>query len=186
MPDPNLRVLHELPHALLRGYTNELAFDQKPNPDGDGPTFDDPVKLRFGAFRPVDGRPGFYVAAISMDVLAGDDRDPTRLEKGFLALKMDPEPCLEVYMQKRADTVEDRDMVCVMRISASGLELDPKHTGGISLRGVRVEGRVDRMTSGDGRFVTVQQGDGNFVTYDTTRGPVGTAAAAVWASGVTV
>ena len=45
--------------------------------------------------------------------------------------------------------------------------------------------RTDRMTSADGRFVTVQQGDGNFVTYDTAKGPVGDATAAVWASGVT-
>ena len=46
-----------------------------------------------------------------------------------------------------------------------------------------VAGQPDRMTSRNGRFVTVQQDDGNFVTYDTTRGEVGTPAAAVYASG---
>ena len=52
--DPYFRCLVELAHAWMNGYANEFSFDQKADSDG-VPTFDDPIKVRFGAWRPIDG-----------------------------------------------------------------------------------------------------------------------------------
>lgn len=169
MSDPHMRLLEQLPHGTLRGYLNEIAFDQKDR------TFDDPVKLRFGAFAPVDGRPNFYIAAISLDVLEGDADNPTRREKGFIALRLDPDPTIEVYLQRTAQTTEDADMRCVLRLSSAGLESRvPLLTPAVQM--------TDRMQSADGRFVTIMQADGNFVTYDLSLGPLGAPEAAIWSA----
>lgn len=162
MPDPNLHVLHELYHAFLRGYTNELAFDQKG--EQGHPTFDDPVKLRFGAWRPADGRPSYYIAAISMDVLEGDGIEPTRKEKGFIALKLDPDPMIEIFLQRRADTTEDRDMIRVFSISEDFAQFHVPVQGLIA-----VAPHTTRFYSDDGRYCFNVQGDegGKIVQYDT-------------------
>lgn len=174
--DPYHHIIDKLAHATLHAYTNEIALDQLEDGNTGHPDFDDPVKFRFGAFRPWDNRPSYYIAAISMDVLGHSATDntpdqPFRIEIGFIALKLDPDPCIEIYLQTQAAYASDADMKCVLRISAKGLELDPKHAGGMSARGFGASGTPDKMVSPDGRFVTQQQNDGNFVTYDTSVTP---------------
>lgn len=155
----------DLPHAVLGAVSpNEIGFDVTANPDGT-PTWDDPTKLRFGAYRPADGRPGFYLGVIGMDVLtAQGSQAPHRNERGFIAFKIDnndgqpPRPCLEVYLQRTADSDADVDMLCVLRISASGIELDPKGAGGIGIN-APVTAKVSRFYSDDSRYVFNVQGD---------------------------
>src|SRR5687767_4146293 len=139
--DPYYALIEDAAHAWFSKYTNEFAFDQKADQAG-VPTMADPIKLRFGAWVPaegteqvigrglrhrvtlVNGSPSFYVAAISFDVLVTDS-GPTikRYEKGFLCLKLDPYPVLELYMQRTEHTTEDADMELVFRMSAAhGLE----------------------------------------------------------------
>ena len=165
-------IIAELPEAVLRGYTNELALDQigvnqQPG-DPTTPRWDDPVKIRLGGYTPAD-RNSFYCGAVGFDVLDGDKDDPRRLEKGFLAFKMDPEPCIEIYLQRTAETTEDADMLCILRITSAGLELDPKHAGGMGLKGF---GPVSdtclpfaSMVSPVGNTRLELQDDGNFVRY---------------------
>ena len=160
MADPNLRLIADLYHAILRGYTNEVALDQK-SVDGH-PTFDDPLKLRFGAWPPADGRSGFYLGAIGADLLSGDPTNPTRHEKGFLALKLDPVPTIEIFLQRRADTTEDRDMIRVVTITASGVEWH------VPVKGFSAPTGQAFLSSPNGKFVTHQQDDGNLVTYEVT------------------
>lgn len=171
--DGHLRIIADLYHALVRGYTNEVSIDQKEAPDGSS-TFDDPVKLRFGAYRPADGRRSFYLGAISMDVLEADGPEPRRREKGFIALKLDPDPVIELFLQKRADTTEDRDMVRVLSISENYCEFY------VPVRGLPTvaPSRVTRFYSDDGRYCFNVQGDlgGHIVQYDTN----GTADEAQW------
>ena len=177
----------DLPHATFGEVSpNELGFDQKANPDGT-PTWDDPTKLRFGAYQPADGRGHFYLGVLGMDVLtAQGSGQPHRAEKGFLALKLDnadglpARPCLEFYLQRTADSDADADMVCVLRISAGGIELDPKGAGGMTIN-VPVTTRLPSMfQSDDGRYRYNVQGDptpeypfGRIVQYEAaTMAPV--------------
>ena len=182
--DPNRTVLHDLYHAVIRGYTNEESIDQKSEEGDNGgdqvTRFDDPIKRRIGAWPPPDGRKNFYLGAYAFDLLSGDPNDPTRYEKIFIAGKLDVVdgevvPVLEVYMQDNATTITDATMRVRFRISPKRIESmvpfrDPAN------------GPTDRMTSTDGRFVTISQTDGHMVQYDTRLGSVGTPAAAVWSS----
>ena len=166
--DGHLKVIADLYHALVRGYTNEVSIDQKEAPGGSA-TFDDPVKLRFGAYRPADGRRSFYLGAISMDVLEADGPEPRRREKGFIALKLDPDPVIEVFLQKRADTTEDRDMVLVFSVSEDYCEFH------VPVRGLptTAPSRVTRVYTDDGRYCYNFQGPssgqplGAGIKYDT-------------------
>ena len=172
-------LLLDLPDATVHGYKNEVAFDQKGVIQEPGapttPTWNDPIKVRFGGWKPAESN-NHYCGAIGFDVLEGDptyprDDNPRRLEKGFIALKMDPDPVIEFYLQRRADTTEDKDMLCVLAISAKGLELDPKHAGGIGLKGFGPVADIARpsdpfhMVSPDGNTQLELQNDGNFVRY---------------------
>jgi len=159
----------DLPHAVLHEVSpNEIGFDQELNPDGTS-SWDDPVKLRFGAAPPSDGRKHFYLGCIGADLL----KNGSRGEKIFIAFKMDnndglpPLPCIEIYAQRNEHTDSDADMLCILRISSKGLELDPKGVGGMGITGVNSSPKdVNRMWSPDGLKFTQQQNDGNFVTYE--------------------
>jgi hypothetical protein len=145
-----MSTIADLPEAVLDGHRNEVSLDQKADSSG-GPSFDDPVKFRMGA-RPVN-RPGYYLGAISGDLLSGG----RRLEKVFIAFKVDPEPCVEIYCQQDANSTEDSTMVKVARFSARGNEL-----GGA--------GGNHHLQSPNGRYHAVLQDDGNFVVYDSQPG----------------
>lgn len=113
--DPYYVLIYDLAHAWLNGYTNELALDQKADEHG-VPTMDDPVKLRFGVWKPADGRPGYYISTISFDVLSVEDGAIRRLEIGFLGFKLDPYPCLECYLLSDA-TGDDEHQELLFRWS---------------------------------------------------------------------
>jgi hypothetical protein len=139
--DPYFALIVEAAHAWFSRYTNEFAFDQKADEQGMA-TMWDPIKLRFGAWAPPEGteqviggrlrhrvtlqngHPCFYVAAIGFDVLVTDSGPVIkRYEKGFWCLKMDPEPVIELYLQRTPETTEDADMELVLRFSAAkGME----------------------------------------------------------------
>ena len=162
MPDQHQEIA-DLPHARLVKYANEIALDQKCDPDG-RPTWDDPTKLRFGAYDP--GRPNFYLFALSGDVLQKDNPDaPRRLEKAFLGVKLDPDPTVEIYLQARADTTEDATMRRVFRLTPTGLEL------GVPILGTTApaSGTASRFYSDDRRYCFNVQGDegGKIVQYAT-------------------
>ena len=159
----------DLPHAQLTVVSpNELGFDPKVNADGT-PTWDDPTKLRWGAFRPADGRDHFYLGVIGMDVLTRQSNGSvSRSERGFIAMKLDNNdgepamPCIEIHMQRTPTSDSDEDMLCVLRISAKGIELDPKGKGGIGINApvTQAPPRVTRFYSDDGQFCFNVQGDG--------------------------
>lgn len=166
--DPYHHVIDSLAHAVLNGYTNEVTLEQKEDPLNHGhEDFDDPIKFRFGAWRPADGRPGYYIGAISMDVLEHNSEhpeQPKRIEVGFIALKVDPEPCIEFYLQSQTNIASDPDMKCVLRINQKGLELDPKHAGGITAKGFGAGpsgGQVTRFYTDGGKFMINWQDDTN-------------------------
>ena len=126
--------LVELVGAIFRGYHNELALDEKRG-------LNDPVKFRFGGW---DDPGSEYIATLSFDVLEGNDDVPTRREKGFIGLLLDPDPCIDLFLQRTKETTEDRDMVRIARFSASGVEFFVPVAG---LGG-----------GSDGRFYTTHQG----------------------------
>lgn len=156
----------DLPHAVLHEVSpNEIGFDQKANPDGT-PTWDDPTKIRYGAYRPADGRQHFYLGVIGMDVLTKQGAQTHRNERGFVAFKLDNAdgqpalPCIEIYMQRTADSDADEDMLCICRISSKGIELDPKGAGGMAINVpvTTAPSRVSRFYSDDGAFCFNVQG----------------------------
>lgn len=170
----------DLPQARLHEVSpNELGFDQKLGPDGTS-QWDDPVKFRFGAARPADGRTHQYLGCISMDLLSNG----SRREKGFIAFKLDNNdgepaiPCIEIYMGRDLHADSDADMLCVCRISSKGIELDPKGAGGMAITGVAASaGRVSRFYTDDGRYCYNFQGpasgqpQGSGIKYDTHDSP---------------
>lgn len=158
--------VHEIEHAIIRRVSpNEYGMDQKSDGQGNA-TWDDPVKLRFGAWKRPDNH---YMFAISGDVLTGPDDNPRRAEKLFIGVKLDPNPCLEIYAQRTRDTEEDADMLCVLRIGSEGIELDPKHAGGMVAKGFGNTGnngaQGGRFYHEGGKFCTIFQNDGHIVEY---------------------
>lgn len=169
----------ELPHAVLHEVAvNEIAFDQKHNPDGT-PTLDDPIKLRFGAFRPPDGRGKFYIGCIGFDVLRWKDGQVHRTEVGFIKLAIDetrdgdgkPMPMIEFFLTKGIDDSTDaaNDRVSTFSRSACIARVPLFPDAGINAPVTAAPQSF--MSSPDGRYQTHMQGDGNFVTYDTAVTP---------------
>lgn len=157
--DPHWQLVHDGAHVAISLYTNETATDGKC--DGDGcASMDDPVARRMGQFPPRDGRDAYYIGKDSYDILRLDGNRLVRNEKIFWAYKLDPHPTVELYLQRRADTTEDRDMVRVLSATASGVQfhVPVQGAGGGA-------GPVQRMWSSDGTYFTQQQDDGNFVSY---------------------
>ena len=181
-------LISEWAHAILRWVSpNEVGLDQKFDVAAGEPTWDDPVKLRLGAFRPY-GREHFYFGAIGMDLLSpptpGNPRPHE--EKGFIAFKVDSNdgeearPCVEFHLQRTAHTHDDEDMLCVARISSKGIELDPKSQGGMGVfyqgrqLGGAASGHVSQFYTDDGKYKYTLQSDpvpglpfGRIVVYET-------------------
>ena len=74
----------------------------------------------------------------------------------MLAVKLDPDPTLEIYTQDTAGSTEDATMRARVRIGRNGIE------------GGGGGGRV--LNSPNGRFHAVMQDDGNLVVYDSQPG----------------
>lgn len=132
----------DLPGAVLDGHRNEVSLDEKVGEN-------DAVKFRVGGRLTGSG----YLGAISGDFLNGSRRE----EKAFIAFKVDPEPCVEIWVQERADTYEDATMRRVARFSQQGNELGGGAGG-------------SHLHSPNGRYHAVLQDDGNFVVYDSQPG----------------
>lgn len=175
-------LISEWYHAILQWVSpNEAGLDQKFGPETGEPTWDDPVKIRFGAYRPF-GRRKFYFGTISMDLLFPPQPGNARphQEKGFLAFKMDSNdddpvarPCIEAHLQRDEHTHEDDDMLCAVRISSKGLEIDPKQKGGM---GIFVGGQplgganprriyFEALPNGVVPFVEIRQRDGHVTLH---------------------
>ncbi len=160
----------DLPHADLHEVSpNEIGFDQKSDAAG-MPTWDDPTKLRFGAFRRSWERVHQYLGVIGLDLLRRrSDGSVARDEKGFIAFKLDSNdgqpalPCVEFHLQRTAESSDDEDMLCVLRISAKGIELDPKGRGGMTISGCACGGggggRVTRYYTDGPPFLVNMQDD---------------------------
>ena len=146
--------LHQLADAVFRAYLGELALDERRGRN-------DPVKLRFGGW---DDPGSEYVATLSFDVLEGDEDVPVRREQGYIGFLLDPDPCIDLFLQQRAGESEDRTMVRVARFSAARIELLVPVAGFAAASG----GITDTMWAPDGSAFTQQQSDGNFVTYKAT------------------
>lgn len=147
----DMRVLAEMAGAWLRTHWNEVSIDEKSSAH-------DPVKLRLGGWVP-EGANG-YLGAISFDLLAGDSDNPLRYEKVMLAFKLDPDPTLDVYMMRRRDNTEDRDMLRVLRLTPQELEM------GVPIRGMATGGPQSGVQSPNGRYRFQIQDDANVVIVD--------------------
>ena len=134
--------IHDLPGAVFDAHRNELSLDEKVGED-------DSVKFRLGGRLTGSG----YLGALSGDFLNGSRRE----EKAFIAFKVDPEPCVEIWVQESASAYEDDTMRRVARFSQRGNELGVG--AGQPLR--------NELVSPAGRYRAVMQEDGNFVVYDT-------------------
>lgn len=110
------------PGAQLKGTKggngNELQFDQKKAAEPDA------LKLRFGVW---DAR---NIAAICLDMLSGDDANPTRYEKVQLQLKIDDNfplaqqaGAVEILTQE-PDSVEDSGMKHRLSVGAKRIEVN--------------------------------------------------------------
>ena len=139
--------IHTLPGAVLLAHRNEVSLDEKVGEN-------DAVKFRLGGRLTGSG----YLGAISGDYL---DPNGVRREKAFLAFKVDPDPCVEIWCQRSADTHEDADMIRVARFSVAGNELGGG--GGSTSPG-------SSLHSPNGRYHAVLQDDGNLVVYDSSPG----------------
>ena len=168
MPDTRTTIA-QIAHAIFGGYFNEFVIDQKCDPVTGLPTWDDPLKLRFGAFDP--GHPD-YLGVIGFDRLVKDDTPdtPRRLEKGFIGFKLDPDPTIEIYLQERKDTTEDGTMRRVLRLTPTALELGVPITGAT----VPTGGTSSFLRSPNGRYELELQDDGNVVIYDEANGHIPT------------
>lgn len=147
------KIIADLDAAVLRGYWNEMAIDEKYGAN-------DPVKFRLGAWE--SAQTG-YLGAIGCDRLEGDHNNPVRREKCLIAFKMDPIPTVEVYTQRTATSTEDRDMVRILRMNAQEIEF------GAPLKGVSIAGSnapAAFIRSTDGRYQLQVQDDGNLVLYN--------------------
>ena len=177
-------------HAILEWVSpNESGLNQLCDEHGK-PTWDDPVKLRMGAYRPRDGRKHFYLGIWGGDILTKQGSgSPHRDERAFVAIKHDNNdgqqavPCFEFYAQRTAESTSDADMLCLARLSSKGLELDPKHQAPnmqITVRGVPVGSgggsggvRVTRFYTDGGKFLINWQddtGEPSGIVYETATG----------------
>ena len=157
--------LHTLEHALVKAFANEFAIDQKGTGNPPQPTWNDPVKLRFGAFAPTN-----YYGAISGDRLLNDATNPTRHEKILIALKEDAEfsgearrPMIQFQVQRAADTYEDADMRKVLTLTGDYALFHrpiyaPNLNGGESGPPAYLQAGAYQLH--------LQAGDGNFVLYE--------------------
>ena len=124
--DPDFTVLFNLAEAWLAAYKQELALDQRAGPDG-VPAYDDPVKIRWGVWLPVDGRNRYFIAVLSFDTLSVDDGFIRRWERAYMGVMMDPEPCFVWATEQTAtsqDSAELGTMKVRMRLSSEGLEIN--------------------------------------------------------------
>jgi hypothetical protein len=151
--DVSPTTLADLPAAIFRAYWNELSLDERQGAN-------DPVKIRFGAWR---GPGTHYLGALTADVLEGDPDDPHRLEKIIFAMKIEPQPTVEIFCQRTADTTQDEDMRRVAAFSASGVEFFVP-VGGLPGSS---PGGSSRFFSPNGRWCWNYQDDGHVVQYDT-------------------
>lgn len=160
---------------------NELAFDQKDDGQGHA-AWDDPIKLRFGAFDQADGK--FYIAAISLDVLSRrSDGSIHRREVGMIKLAVDemvdrdgdPVPMIAVFLAPHKDRTDDKDMdPPILLMSRKGLIVNVPMLGSSTSA---ISGRSSFM-SDNGRYLYNVQGDptpeyphGRIVQYDVTHSP---------------
>lgn len=163
--------IHDIGGAVIRAYTNangnEIAFDPKKG------TPPDPRKIRFGIW---DGEKA-YACCFSLDLLTGDNEDPHRNERAFIALGIDDsskakpnDPVLLLEMAGAVDgSGEDYDMKTVIRISRSeGIELSlPLKTSG-GVVGQANSNTVFRLMSHAKNWVVnVQDDRPDPVVYDT-------------------
>ena len=160
-------VLHTLEHALVVAFANEWALVQKGTSEAGQPatpTWNDPVKLRLGAFAPTN-----YYGAISGDRLVGDKDWPRRYEKTLIAFKEDAEfsgearrPMIQLQIQRGADTFEDKDMVKALSLTAGyALFHVPLYAPNIGAGA----GPPSHLTAG-AYEMHLQATDGNFVVYE--------------------
>ena len=161
-------ILHTLEHALVTAFANEWALVQKGTAEPGQPatpTWNDPVKLRLGAFAPTN-----YYGAISGDRLFGDKDWPRRHEKTLIALKEDAEfsgearrPMIQLQIQRGADTFEDKDMVKALSLTAGyALFYVPVYGPNLGAAGA---GTPSHLTAG-AYEMHLQATDGNFVVYE--------------------
>lgn len=161
-------VLHTLEHALVVAFANEVGFVQKGTAEQGQPampTWDDPVKLRFGAFAPTN-----YYGAISGDRLFGDKDWPSRHEKTLIAFKLDAEfagearrPMVQFQIQQAADTFADADMKKTLSMTAGyALFHVPIYAPNLSGGSVPVPGSL----AAGAYQLHVQGSDGNVVVYE--------------------
>ena len=152
-------VVIDMPAAQLLKHWNELTLAEKQSAH-------DPTKLRIVGWVP-DSMNG-YMGAFSANVAAGSDDNLIQYEKILIGFKIDPDPCIDIYMQRTRHTTEDRDMVHVMRLSVAGLELKvPLVTGTTG------SSRVTRFYTDGGKFMINWQDDTGQpvgVVYSTNNG----------------
>ena len=154
----------DLPHAVLREVSvNEIALDQKENPDAPGtPSLDDPVKFRLGAYPPA-GRRKFYLGTISFDVLRSGGH---RTEVGFLKFAVDefveadgdPVPMVELFLTRTTDNSTDAGIDRVLTISRKGCRLTVPLSAP-SFSAPIISAPPSRFRSDNSRYVYNVQGD---------------------------
>ncbi len=152
------KLIVDMPGARLLSHWNEISLAEKASAH-------DPVKFRVVGWIP-SGQNG-YMGAFSANVAEGSDDNLVQREKILVAFKIDPDPCLEIYLQKRADTTEDRDMLRVIRLTPHELEL------GVPIKGSVTGGKVTRFYTDGGKFVINWQDDTGRpvgVVYSTNNG----------------
>lgn len=148
------QILHQLPAASVKGYTNEIALDQDRS-------FEDPVKNRCGAWQEFAAGREYYLCARSGDILAGDPNRPTRYEKVLEAIKVDRfgAGMWELFLQDRG-TTDDAGMRRKITVTQDAIEFH------VPVRGlVAAPPNINVLTGGGGRFQFIMQDDGNVVLY---------------------
>ena len=158
-------LLHKDDRGILRISGNETILE-------DVTSSGDPVAYRLRSKNETVGK-------ISVDVPVGSGWK----EVGYVGFKRDErgrtdpahEGALEVEFWSHipGQAYEDPNYERIFAI---------RHDGVVFYKGGASGAAANFLESINGQHVTVHQNDGNLVTYDTTRGPVGDANAAIWSS----